>query len=88
MGHVPSKIPQLSKIFKITSPLLATSHGGGALVAIVVRGVEVSWPNRRASLPTAYAFDISYCLTYVWCVFYIPYVLTLWLVHHITYGIF
>jgi hypothetical protein len=71
MGHAPSKIPQISALFKITSPLLATSHGGGALVAMVVRGAEVPGSNPRASPPTAYAFDISYSLTYVWCVYYI-----------------
>jgi hypothetical protein len=38
MGHVPSKIPQISTIFKIIFPLLAMSHGGGALVDMVVRG--------------------------------------------------
>jgi hypothetical protein len=38
MGHAPSKIPQISTIFKIISPPLATSHGGGALVDMVVRG--------------------------------------------------
>jgi hypothetical protein len=38
VGHTPSKIPQISAIFKIISPPLATSHGGGALVDMVVGG--------------------------------------------------
>jgi hypothetical protein len=54
MGHAPSKIPQISATFNITLPLLATSHGGGALVAMVVRGAEVPGSNPRASPPTAY----------------------------------
>jgi len=60
VGHTPSKIPQISAIFKIISPPLATSHGGGALVVVVVRGAEVLGSNPWASPPTAYAFDISY----------------------------
>jgi hypothetical protein len=68
MGHVPSKIPQISAIFKIISPPLATSHGGGALVDMVVGGAEVPGSNPRASPPTAYVmwyiliYDMAYSL--------------------------
>jgi hypothetical protein len=54
MGHAPSQIPQISALFKVISPPLATSHGGGALVDVVVRGAEVPGSNPRASPPTAY----------------------------------
>jgi hypothetical protein len=45
MGHAPSKIPQIWTLFKFSLPLLATSHGGGALVAMVVMGAELSGSN-------------------------------------------
>jgi hypothetical protein len=54
MGHAPSKIPRISAIFKDCAPFLATSHGGGALVALVVKvvgGAEVPGSNPRASPP-------------------------------------
>jgi hypothetical protein len=60
MGHAPSKIPQILATFKVIAPLLATSHGGGVLVVVVVRRAEVPGSNPRAFPPTAYAFDISY----------------------------
>jgi hypothetical protein len=41
-------------MFKVISLPLATSHGGGALVDVVVSGVEVLGSNLRASPPTAY----------------------------------
>jgi len=51
MGHVPSKIAQISTTFKNYAPLYATSHGGGALVVEVVMGVEVPGSNLWASPP-------------------------------------
>jgi hypothetical protein len=53
MGHAPSKIPLNPATFKVIRPPLATSHGGGALVDVVVRGVKVSGSNPWASPPTA-----------------------------------
>jgi hypothetical protein len=78
MGHTPSEIPQISATLNITSPLLATSHGGGTLVAMVVMGAEVPGSNPWASPPTAYAFSFIYmvgvfymvCLTYGLGTFY------------------
>jgi hypothetical protein len=66
IGHAPIQIPPISTVFKLTSPLLATSHGSGALVDMVVMGAEVPGSNPRASPPTTYA----YSLTYGWCVLY------------------
>jgi uncharacterized membrane protein YeiH len=54
IGHVPTQIPPSSTIFKVIPLALATSHGGGALVDVVVRGVEVLWSNPWAFPPTAY----------------------------------
>jgi hypothetical protein len=54
MRHAPSKIPQISATFKVFVPLLATSHGGGALVVVVVMGAEVLRSNPRASPPYTY----------------------------------
>ena len=77
MGHVPSKIPQILSIFKVITPSLDTSHGGGALVVVVVRGAKVPWSNPRASPPTAYViliYDMAYNLAwrdlYVWILGY------------------
>jgi hypothetical protein len=52
MGHVPSKIPLNPVTFKVIQPPLATSHGGGTLVDVVVRGAKVPRSNPRASPPT------------------------------------
>jgi hypothetical protein len=79
IGHAPIQIPPISTVFKLTSPLLATSHGGGALVDMVVMGAEVPGSNPRASPPTAYA----YSLTYGWCVLYGMF--NIWLAHFIWY---
>ena len=38
IGHAPTQIPSNSTLFKVIAPLLATSHGGGALVDMVVGG--------------------------------------------------
>jgi hypothetical protein len=56
VGHRPRAHPNPTKfaIFKVISPPLATSHGGGALVDVVVRGAEVPGSNPWASPPTAY----------------------------------
>jgi hypothetical protein len=54
MGHAPSEIPQISTTFKVFVPFLATSHGGGALVVVVVMGAEVPGSNPRASPPYTY----------------------------------
>jgi hypothetical protein len=91
MGHVPSKIPQISALFKITLPLLATSHGGGALVAMVVMGAEVPGSNPRAFPPTAYAYSFIYmvgtfymvCLIYGWRILYGMF--NIWLTRFIWY---
>jgi hypothetical protein len=57
MGHTPSKIPQILAIFKVIAPSLAMSHGGGALVGVVVKGAKVpGW----LSSPTAYVILIYY----------------------------
>jgi hypothetical protein len=63
IGHAPTQIPSNSTLFKVIAPPLATSHGGGALVVVVVRGAEVPGSNPRASPPTAYAiliYDMAY----------------------------
>jgi hypothetical protein len=49
----PPKSP-ISAFFKVFVPFPATSHGGGALVVVVVimvRGAEVPGSNPRASPP-------------------------------------
>ena len=62
IGHAATQIPPNSAIFKVIPPPLATSHGGGALVDMVVGGAEVPGSNPRASPPTAYV--IWYILIY------------------------
>jgi hypothetical protein len=54
IGHGPTQIPSNTTLFKVTLPLPTTSHGGGALVDMVVRGAEVPGSNPWASPPTAY----------------------------------
>jgi hypothetical protein len=66
IGHMPIQIPPISRVFKLTSPLLSTSHRSVVLVDMVVMEAEVPGSNPRASPPTAYA----YSLTYGWCVLY------------------
>jgi hypothetical protein len=53
IGHAPTQIPLNPATFKVIRPPLATSHGGGTLVDVVVRGAEVPGSNPRASPPTA-----------------------------------
>jgi hypothetical protein len=66
IGHTPIQIPPISTVFKLTSPLFSTSHGGGVSVDMVVMGAEVPGSNPWASPPTTYA----YSLTYGWRVLY------------------
>jgi hypothetical protein len=63
MGHAPYKIPQITTSFKVIVPLLATSHGGGALVALVVMGAEVPGSNLWASPPWR---DLLYVCFTIW----------------------
>jgi hypothetical protein len=60
MGHAPSEISRFSALFKFCAPLHAMSHGGGALVVIVVMGAEVLGSNPRASRPYTYVFVITF----------------------------
>jgi hypothetical protein len=52
IGHAPTQIPFISVPFKVFAPPIATSHSGGALVVVVVMGVEVPRSNPQASPPT------------------------------------
>jgi hypothetical protein len=51
IGHAPTQIPPISEVFKVNLPPLATSHGGGALVDVVVRGWKSQGQTRGLLLP-------------------------------------
>jgi hypothetical protein len=65
MGHAPFEIPQIWTAFKFFVPLLATSHGGGALVVVVVMGPEVPGSNPGLLLHT-HIFVYIYIYIYIY----------------------
>ena len=69
-------------------PPLATYHGGGTLVVVVVRGAEVPGSNLLASPPIAYEFGVIWFN--IWYIYYMVYNMAymIWYGAFITYGVF
>jgi hypothetical protein len=58
IGHAPTQIPSISTLFKVIAPPLATSHSGGTLVVVVVRGGQKSRGQTRGLLLPPHAILI------------------------------